>query len=82
MDELIKQLKQLKNSSKEYYDDAIATFSKNQVLEELKDAGISVDELSSEEFNELLQEKIKENEAFSKGALVATGAFVFLELLG
>ena len=82
MKDLIKQLKSLTNATQSQYDETIIKYSKKQVLKELKDAGISKDEISNEEFDELLQEQIKQSRSFSKGAMVATGAFVFLELLG
>ena len=64
------------------YDEIIINYSKEQVLEELKEAGVSRDEISDNEFNELLQEQIKQSKSFSKGALMAGGVFMFLELLG
>ena len=82
MKDLVKQLKSLANATQSQYDETIIKYSKKQVLKELKDAGISKDEISDEEFDELLQEQIKQSRSFSKGAMVATGAFVFLELLG
>ena len=82
MKNLITQLKSITNATQSQYDEAIVNYSKEQVLKELKDAGISKDEISDDEFNELLQEQIKQSKSFSKGAMVATGAFLFLELLG
>jgi len=52
------------------------------VLKELKEAGLYKDDVSQEEFDKLVQEKIKENTSFAKGAMVAGGALLFLELLG
>ena len=82
MKDLVEQLKSLTNATQTQYDEVIANYSKKQVLKELKDAGISRDEISDEEFDELLEEQIKQSKSFSKGALVATGAFALLELLG
>ncbi len=82
MQDLIEKLKNLKNISKEQYKNIVCEYSYNQVVEDLKKAGIKKDELSDEEFQELLNEQITKSESFSKGALMATGAFLFLELLG
>jgi hypothetical protein len=82
MKNLITQLKSITNATQSQYDEVIVNYSKEQVLKELQDAGISKDEISDDEFDELLQEQIKQSKSFSKGAMAATGAFVFLELLG
>ena len=82
MDNLVSKLKSLKNATQSQYDDVIVKYSNDEILKELKQAGISKDDLTDDEFKELLDAKIKESKAFSKGALVATGAFLFLELLG
>lgn len=82
MQEMVEKLKSLKNASKEQYNEIIQRYSYDQVIEDLKKAGISKDELSDEEFQELLDDQISKSESFSKGALMATGAFLFLELLG
>jgi len=82
MQDLITKLKSIKNATQSQYDEVIINYSKTEVLKELKDAGISKDDIGVEEFDELLEEKIKESKAFSKGAMVAGGAMLFLELLG
>ena len=82
MNDLVNKLKNLKNTTQSQYDEVINKYSYNEVLKELKEAGLSKDDLSVDDFEELLNEKIKELKSFSKGALVATGAFLFLELLG
>lgn len=82
MQDLITKLKSIKNATQSQYDEVIDKYSKTEVLKELKEAGISKDDISDEEFDELLEEKIKESKAFSKGAMVAGGALLFLELLG
>jgi tripartite-type tricarboxylate transporter receptor subunit TctC len=82
MNDLITKLKTMKNATQEQYLEVIKNYSHKEVLKELQEAGISEDDLSSEEFDELLEDKIKQSTSFSKGALVATGAFMFLELLG
>ena len=82
MDTLIDKLKRVKNATEQQYDTVITNYAKDEVLKELKDAGISKDDISDEEFDELLEEKIKESKAFSKGAMIAGGAMLFLELLG
>ena len=82
MNELITKLKSIKNATQSQYDEVINKYSQTEVLKELTEAGISKEDISQEEFGELLEEKIKESKAFSKGAMVAGGAFLFLELLG
>jgi len=82
MNELITKLKSIKNATQSQYDEVINKYSQAEVLNELTEAGISKEDISQEEFDELLEEKIKESKAFSKGAMVAGGAFLFLELLG
>lgn len=82
MDNLIDKLKTLKNKSQDEYREVIQKHSHKQVLKELKEAGLYKDDISQEEFDQLVQEKIKENTAFAKGAMVAGGAFLFFELLG
>jgi len=77
MKDLITKLKSIKNATQSQYDEVIINYSKEQVLKELQEAGISKDEISDEEFDELLQEQIKQSKSFSKGAMVATGAFYF-----
>lgn len=82
MQEMVEKLKSLKNATQSQYDEVINNYSKEQVEKDLKKAGISKEELSDEEFQELLDEQIVKSKSFSKGALVAGGAFLFLELLG
>jgi len=82
MHEMVNKLKSLKNATQSQYDEVIQKYSHEQVLEDLKKAGISKDELSDKEFQELLDEQVVRSKSFSKGAMIATGAFLFLELLG
>ncbi len=82
MNDMVNKLKSLKNATQSQYNEVIKKYSYEEVLKELKKAGISKDELSEEEFQELLDDQIKQSKQFSKGAMVATGAFLFLELLG
>lgn len=82
MDNLIEKLKSLKNASSKEYHEAIQKHSHKQIIKELKEAGLSKDDISEEEFDELLQDKITQNTSFAKGAMVAGGALLFLQLLG
>ena len=82
MDKLVSQLKSMKNATQAQYKEAIEKYAYGEVIKELKDAGIAKDDLLDDEFNELLQEKIKQSQSFASGAMVATGAMLFLELLG
>lgn len=82
MQQLVEKLKTLKNGTSEQYRLIIEKYSHAEVLKELKDAGLSKDDISASEFDELLKNKIKEANAFSKGAMVAGGLMLFLEFLG
>lgn len=82
MQEMVEKLKSLKNASKSQYNEVIQKYSHDQVLKDLKKAGISKDELSDKEFQELLDEQVVKSKSFSKGAMMAGGLFLFLELLG
>jgi hypothetical protein len=75
-------IKKLKNATLSQYDDLIIEYAKKEILKELKEAGISEDDLTQDDYDELLADKIKEAKSFTKGAMVAGGAFLFLELLG
>lgn len=82
MQNLVEQLKNMKNATQAQYDEAIYKYAHSEVLKELKEAGVSRDDLDDEEFEGLLKEKIKHSKTFAKGAMVASGAILFLELLG
>lgn len=82
MNDLVDRLKNMKNATQTQYAEAINKYAYNEVLKDLKDAGIDKDELLDDEFDELLKEKIKQSQTFAKGAMVASGVFLFLELLG
>jgi len=75
-------LSNMKNATQQQYHNAILAYSKKDVLKELKDAGLEREDLSDEEYQELLDTKVQQATAFSKGLMVAGGAFMFLELLG
>lgn len=82
MNDLVEQLKSIKNATAMQYDNTIKKYANKQVLKELKVAGISKDDMSQEEFEVLTEQKYKEAKSFSKGALVTGGFLLFLELLG
>ena len=82
MDNLINKLKSVKNGTKEQYKEIIEKYAYNDVLKDLKEAGLSKDDISQSEFDELLKDKITQATSFSKGVMVAGGAILFLELLG
>jgi len=82
MEKLVTQLKNMKNATQAQYKDAIDKYAYSELLKDLKDAGIDKDDLLDDEFDELLQEKIKQSQTFAKGAMVATGVMLFLEFLG
>ena len=82
MDKLVRKLKSIKNITQEQYKDTIEKYAYDEVLNELSELGIEKDDISQDEFNKLLQEQIKKSKRFADGALIATGALLFLELLG
>ena len=82
MNKLVSQLKQMKNATQTQYKEAIDKYAYSEVIKDLKEAGIDKDDLLDDEFDELLNEKVKQSQTFAKGAMTATGALLFLELLG
>lgn len=82
MRELVEKLKGMKNTTKAQYYAIIESHAHKEVIKNLKEAGLEKDDLTSEEFNALLSEQKKRANSFAKGALGASGLFLFLELLG
>lgn len=82
MQELIEKLKGMKSATKAQYDAMIESHAHKEVIKNLKEAGLEKDDLSDEEFHALLSEQKKRANSFAKGALSASGIFLFLALLG
>lgn len=82
MQETIEKLKNMKNATQEQVDKVINKQAYNTVIKDLKESGIEIEDLSDEEFKQLLAEEVKKTKTFTKGALVGAGALAFLELLG
>lgn len=82
MNDLVEKLKTLKNATVEQYQETIEKYAYNEVIKELKEAGLTKDDIPQSEFDDLLKDKITQATSFSKGAMVAGGALLFLELLG
>ncbi len=82
MQETINKLKTLKNATETQINEVIYMQSHKSVLKDLKADGIDINDLSKEEFNQILAEEIKKQKAFSKGTLAGMSALMFLELLG
>jgi len=82
MQSTVNKLKSLKNVTEEKVNQIIKEQSYNAVLKELKEDGIDIDDLTEEEFNQLIAEEIKKQKTFSKGMMVGAGALLLLELLG
>jgi hypothetical protein len=82
MQELIEKLKGMKNATEAQYDAMIESHAHKEVIKNLKEAGLEKDDLSAKEFDALLSEQKKRANSFAKGALGASGIFLFLELLG
>jgi len=69
MQDLINRLKNLKSATNTQVDKIINDHSYDTVLKELKDDGISVSDLSDDEFKQILAEEVKKTKTFAKGAL-------------
>jgi hypothetical protein len=82
MSDLINKLKSIKNATKIEVDKVIDNYSYEQVVKDLKEAGIDRNDLSDIEFKQLLAEEVEKSRKFSKGLLVGGGAIMLLELLG
>ena len=82
MNDLVEKLRTLKNTTQEQYENVIDKYAYDEVLKELKEAGLSKDDIPQSEFDDLLKDKVNQARSFSKGAMVAGGAILFLELLG
>jgi phosphopantothenate synthetase len=82
MNKMVEQLKSIKNATQSQYNEVIQKYSKDQVISDLEKAGIKREELTDKEFDDLLGEQVMKAKSFSKGAMMAAGAFFLLELLG
>jgi len=82
MQDLINRLKNLKSASSTQVDKIINDHSYDTVLKELKDDGISINDLSDDEFKQILAEEVKKTKTFAKGALTGGAGLLVLELLG
>jgi len=80
--ETYNQLKDVKNSTQAQIDKTIRDNSYKSVVNELKNDGIALSDLTTEEFEQLLAEEIQKQKSFSKGAAVGAGALFLLGLLG
>lgn len=80
MNDLVEKLKTMKNATNEQYQAVIEKYAYNEVVKELKEAGLTKDDIPQSEFDDLLKDKINQATSFSKGAMVAGGALIFLEL--
>jgi len=82
MEDIKQKLGSMKDATLQQYNEAIDKYSYSQVIKELKNAGLSKDELSSDEFNKLLAAQVKETKSFSNGAMASAGVLLFLDFLG
>jgi len=82
MNELIEKLKGMGDQSQEKIEETINSYSYNQVMKDLEDAGIEPSELSDEELNDLVVEEVNKNKSMAKGVLAGAGTIMFLEFLG
>ena len=82
MKSTIEKLKNLKNVTEEQVNSVIHEQTYKAVLKELEEDGINIDDLTEEEFNQLLAEEIKKQKSFAKGMMIGGSALLLLELLG
>jgi hypothetical protein len=83
MSTFINNLKSVKESTRDQFDQFVFDNSKKSVLKELKDNGIAVDEITEEELSEMVAEEAKTQREFAKGLAVgSTGFALILGLLG
>ena len=82
MEKILKSAKQLTDNATEQFNEVIYKTSHKKVLQQLRDDGIDVNDVSKEEFNHMLAEEIKTQKSFTKGAAIGAGALLFLDLLG
>lgn len=82
MEKLTRKLKSMKNATQSQYQEAIKKYAYDEVINDLKDAGIEKEDLCDDEFQELLDEKIKKSKMHANTILAAGGVLLFLELLG
>ena len=73
---------ELKNAVTERFENLLRDHAYKSLTNSLKDDGISLDDLTDEEFEELLAEEIQKQRSFTKGVGVGTGIMVLMELLG
>jgi hypothetical protein len=82
MNELVRKLKNMKNATQSQYKEAIEKYAYDEVLNDLKEAGIDKDDLIESEFEDLIKEKTKKATINANTALASGGALMLLELLG
>jgi hypothetical protein len=82
MQEKIERLKSLKNTTQEKFEDFVNERAYNRVVKDLTNINIDVDDLTDDEFMQLLSEEIQKTKIFIKGVFSGLGIFIFLDLLG
>jgi len=82
-------VKKIINETKELIDDILNTgkqnlyeYSREQVLKNLEESGLSESDFSEDELNMMISEEYRKNESFGKGAAAGAGILMFLGLIG
>lgn len=78
---MFNKLKEYKESAFKDIDETITKQAYNNVIKDLKAADIDPEELSDEEFKQLMAEEIKEIKTLGKGTIAGAGAFVLFDFL-
>jgi TRAP-type C4-dicarboxylate transport system substrate-binding protein len=82
MNKMIDDTKSLLNDTAEAAKRELYEYSVQQVKKQLAEGGLSVDDFSEEEFQQMVAEAYRKNESFGKGIAVGAGALMLLNLLG
>lgn len=82
MNKMINETKSLFTDGTEAVKRELYQYSVEQVKKQLAEGGLSVDDFSEEEFQQMVAEAYRKNESFGKGIAIGAGALMFLNLLG
>ncbi len=82
MNKFIDETKTLIGDTKEAAKRELYKYSEEQVKKQLAESGLSVDDFSDEEFQQMVAEAYRKNESFGKGIALGSGALMLLNLLG
>jgi hypothetical protein len=82
MNKIINETKDLIETSLEKGKKSLYDYSREQVINDLTESGLSIDDFGEEELKQMIAEQYKKNESFGKGVAAGAGVLMFLNLLG